>query len=330
VSLIKQYMRIWYFGVIFVVVPMVGNNAIRATGDTKTPSIIMLIAVMVNVILDPLLIFGIGPFPRLELAGAAIATVIARATTLLVALWVLTYRDKMITFVIPRLKTIFDSWKRILYIGLPTAGTRIILPLAIGVITRIVSSYGSEAVAAYGVASRIEFFALTVIMALASVIAPFVGQNWGAGKHNRINLGIKRSIQFSLVWGVMMYLLLVLAARPIASMFNDNQLVISTIILYLWIVPITYGLRGIFVISTTVLNVLNRPLHAAILTIIQMFVLLIPLVFAGSYLFGLRGIFGGLALTYLIAGFAAYFVLVEILRVEREKKKKEEGRRRRR
>ena len=319
VSLIKQYMRIWYFGMIFVVVPMVGNNAIRATGDTKTPSIIMLVAVMVNVILDPLLIFGIGPFPRLELAGAAIATVIARATTLLVALWVLIYRDKMITFVIPRLKTILDSWKRILYIGLPTAGTRIILPLSIGIITRIVSSYGSEAVAAYGVASRIEFFALTVIMALASVIAPFVGQNWGAGKHNRMNLGIKRSIQFSLVWGVMMYLLLVLAARPIASMFNDNQLVISTIILYLWIVPIAYGLRGIFVISTTVLNVLNRPLHAAILTIIQMFILLIPLAFAGSYLFGVRGVFGGLALAYLVGGFASHFVLGKILKVEGEK-----------
>jgi putative MATE family efflux protein len=72
--LIKQYMLIWYPSMIFVVIPMVGNNAIRATGDTKTPSVIMLVAVAVNIILDPLLIFGIGPFPALALAGAALAT----------------------------------------------------------------------------------------------------------------------------------------------------------------------------------------------------------------------------------------------------------------
>ncbi len=79
--LIRQYIAIWYSGVIFVVIPMVGNAAIRATGDTKTPSNIMLFAFGVNLVLDPLLIFGIGPFPRLELAGAAIATDVARAQT---------------------------------------------------------------------------------------------------------------------------------------------------------------------------------------------------------------------------------------------------------
>ena len=180
--LIKQYMRIWYFGMIFVVVPMVGNNAIRATGDTKTPAAIMIVAVVCNFVLDPLLIFGIGPFPRLELVGAAIATVISRSITFFVSLFILYFRDKMITFVVSTFKSVINSWKRILYIGLPNAGTRMVIPLAIGVITRIVASYGHEAVAGYGVSSRIEFFALTVIMALRSVIAPFVGQNWGASR----------------------------------------------------------------------------------------------------------------------------------------------------
>ncbi len=112
--LIKQYMRIWYLGTIFVVLPMVGNSAIRATGDTKTPSLIMLVAVTVNIILDPLLIFGFGPIPRLELAGAAIATVTARGITCLLSVWVLYQREKMITLVRPKLKAVLDSWKRIL------------------------------------------------------------------------------------------------------------------------------------------------------------------------------------------------------------------------
>lgn len=317
--LIKQYMRIWYFGMIFVVVPMVGNNAIRATGDTKTPSIIMIVAVVFNLIFDPMLIFGIGPFPRLELTGAAIATVISRGITFLVALYVLYFRDKMITFVLPKIRDIITSWKRILYIGLPNAGTRMVIPLAIGVITRIVASYGREAVAAYGVSSRIEFFALAVVMALRSVIAPFVGQNWGAGRYDRLKLGNKLSERFSMGWGLIMYIILAAAARPIASLFNDNPDVISTIVLYLRIVPIGYGLQGVLLLSTAAMNVLNRPLHGTFLTIIQMFALYIPLAFAGSYLIGLPGVFAALGFVYCGAGIASHFILCKIVAAEEQK-----------
>jgi putative MATE family efflux protein len=168
--LIKQYMLIWYPSMIFVVIPMVGNNAIRATGDTKTPSVIMLVAVAVNIILDPLLIFGIGPFPALALAGAALATAIARAITLVVSLWVLYFRDHMITLARPGLDTLLNSWKRILYIGLPAAGSNMVIPLGTGVITSLVAVYGAAAVAGFGVASRVDMFSLTIIMALSSVL----------------------------------------------------------------------------------------------------------------------------------------------------------------
>ncbi|MCK4447261.1 MAG: MATE family efflux transporter, partial [Candidatus Marinimicrobia bacterium] len=184
--LIKDYMKIWYFGMLFVIFPMIGNNAIRATGDTKTPAIIMMFAALINTILDPILIFGLGPFPRLEIAGAAIATVISRAITFIVALYVLSHREKMITLAKTTAKSVFDSWRQILYIGLPTAGTRMIIPIGIGVITRLIASYGAEPVAAFGVSSRIEFFAVSVIAALSAVLAPFVGQNWGASKYDRV------------------------------------------------------------------------------------------------------------------------------------------------
>ena len=154
----RRYMRIWYFGMICVVVPMVGNNAIRASGDTTTPAIIMTTAALINLAVDPLLIFGLGPFPRLEIAGAAIATVCARTTTLIVSFYILAVRKKMLTLQIPSMRELLDSWKRILYIGIPAASTRIIIPLATGVITRLLSAYGPETVAGYGVASRIEFF----------------------------------------------------------------------------------------------------------------------------------------------------------------------------
>jgi len=312
-SYVSQYMTIWYFGVIFVVIPMVGNNAIRASGDTKTPGLIMVFAAFVNIILDPILIFGIGPFPRLEIAGAAIATVIARASTLILSLLVLTLKEKMITIKIPDFRTIVESWKQILYIGLPTAATRIVIPLGAGVILSIVSTYGSEAVAGFGVATRIEFFALTVVMALSSVLGPFVGQNWGAGKFDRIKSGMKFSYKFSLIWGFFIFLILAIFGSRIGSFFSDDPNVISVTGLYLLIIPIGYSLYGILVMATSAMSVLKKPIHAAVLTLTQTFLLYIPIAYIGSYFFALRGVFTALTISYFVSGIISKFVLNKII-----------------
>ena len=307
---IKTYMRIWYLGMPFVVVPMVGNNAIRATGDAKTPSLIMLVAVCVNTILDPLLIFGIGPFPELGIKGAAIATIISRFITFSVALWVLAKREKMISFRIPKFSEILNSWKKVLFIGVPIAGARIIIPITIGIITRIVSTYGIEAVAGFGVASRLEFFSLAVIQALASVFGPFIGQNLGAKKYVRVHTAINISHKFTVLWEIAIFILLFSLRYQIAGIFNEDPQVISAIALYLTIVPLSYALQGVFLLSTTALNVMHKPLQAAGLTIFQMFILCIPLALLGSHLFELTGIFAAVALSYIISGIISRFVLM--------------------
>jgi putative MATE family efflux protein len=311
--LIKQYMRIWYFGVICVVVPMVGNNAIRASGDTRTPAVIMTIAAFINLAVDPLLIFGLGPFPRLGIAGAAIATVCARTTTLIVSLYVLGVRKNMLTAHIPAFKELLDSWKRILFIGLPAASTRIIMPIAAGIITRLLSSYGPEAVAGFGVATRIEFFLLTTLLALSVVLAPFIGQNWGAGRHDRVQQGIRFSKQFSLIYGVACIVLLMPFAKPLASLFNEDAAIVANIATYLMIVPIGYGLQGVFLMSVSSMNVLNKPLHAALVSVLQMFALYIPIAYAVSRFFEYRGVYGALALSYILAGILSHLVLNRIL-----------------
>ena len=219
----------------------------------------------------------------------------------------------MISFRLPPVKSVLDSWKRILFIGLPNAGTRMAAPLAAGFVTRLVASYGKEAVAGFGVASRIEFFALAVVFALSAVLVPFVGQNWGAGKHDRVTLGVKYSGIFSVAWGIGMFILLAVIARPIAAIFRKDPAVISTIVLYLRIAPIGYGFRGLLLLSSSALNGLNKPLHASGLTIAQMFVLYIPMAFAGAYLFDMAGIFAALVLSYLVSGVAARLIVARIL-----------------
>jgi Na+-driven multidrug efflux pump len=188
-----------------------------------------------------------------------------------------------------------------------------ILPVSAGIITRLVATYGPEAVAAFGVATRIEMFSLTIIMALNSVISPFVGQNWGAKKYDRVQLGMKYSQLFAIGWGVLVFVLLLLFGKVIATRFNADPLVISAAASYLAIVPIGYGLRGVQQISTTALNVLNKPLQASSVTIIQAFVIYIPCAYVGSRLFGLLGIFSAAAISYIFAGILVYFWLRKYL-----------------
>ncbi len=311
--LIKKYMSIWYYGMVFVIVPMVGNNAIRATGDSKTPSAIMMVAVIMNFIMDPLLIFGIGPFPRLGIAGAALSTVLARFTTFSVALWVLGHREKMISFANLKIKEVLASWKSILFIGVPIASARIMIPVSMGIITRIIADYGPKAVAGFGVSSRIEFFGLAAIIALSSVLGPFVGQNLGARKLDRVHRGIKLSKLFAMIWGALILMILIFASKPIAIIFNKDQQVVSTIVIYLTIVPFSYGMRGIIYLCNVSLNVLHKPLQAAGLMFIQMFLLYIPLAYFGSKYFALKGLFFGVAAAYVISGIMAHFVLKKYL-----------------
>ena len=303
---IKSYMRIWYIGAAFVVVPMTGNAAIRGLGDTKLPSTVMLTAAVINTVLDPLLIFGPGPFPELGVAGAALATVTARFTTFLVSMTVLIKREKVISFTEPAAAG--GVWKEILFVGLPNTLTKLILPLGTAIITRLIADYGREAVAGYGVAGKLEMFALIPLMALTSITPIFTGQNLGAGKKERVLKGIKVSAVFSLVYGASIYIIMLLTGRFIAGFFNKDPRVIETTVLYLSIVPAAYCFRNLMDLSVTVLSVTGKPVHGAGISIIQMFAVYIPLALLGSHWLGAAGIFGALALSLLLCGPAAFIL----------------------
>ncbi len=299
---IREYMTVWYPGMFFVVVPMVGNNCIRATGDTRTPGIVMVIGAATNAALDPLLIFGIGPFPELGIRGAAAATLIGRSVTFAVAIYVLGKRERLIDFRFGSLGRVWESWKQVLYVGIPTAATRMIIPIGAGIVTRIVSEYGPHAVAGYGVATRLEFFALAVVNALASVTGPFVGQNIGAGKLDRVRTGFGAGVRICTVVGGFYFVLFLVLARPLAGLFSPAPEVVMVTARYVRIVSAAYAFQGIYLISVPSLNVLRMPLRAAGLGIIEMFVLVVPLGFLGSSLFGLTGLFCGIGVGYLITG----------------------------
>ncbi len=311
---VKLYMYIWYSGVLFVMVPMVGNNAIRATGDTKTPSMVMLIAAGINLGLDPIFIFGYGPVPAMGIEGAAWATLFARMITLVAALYILIHREKMLSFERQPLLEIWLSFKQIMKIGVPTAGARMLLPIGTGVITRIISAYGVGAVAAYGVGSRLDFFAIAPMMAISAVIGPFVGQNAGAGFYDRIQKAVKGSSLYIVVWGGIMWGIYFLFAPTLIKLFNSDPNVVKTGVLYLSIAPAAYAFVGLLQIGGTVLNVLDRPLHASGINLLQMFFIYIPLAFLLKIYLGLTGVFSAYVFSYFCTGLIASFYTRRIIR----------------
>ncbi len=303
--MIRQYMSVWYLGMVFVVVPMVGNSAIRAGGDTRTPAVIMIVAAGVNLALDPLLIFGLGPFPALGIQGAAIATVIARGVTMVASLAVLQFREHLIEWRQPPLAEALASWRALLSVGLPAAATQLVVPVTIGIVTAMIARHGEHAVAAYGAGSRVETLMLLAPMALASGLSPFVGQNWGAGRRDRLARALQLAGRFVVGWGVLSWAVLALLSGPIAHQFARDAAVVGPLGMYLWIVPLGHAFQGGFNVAASTFNAIDQPLKAAALALIRAPLLTVLLCWIGDQLAGVPGLFAGLALSNVIVGIAA-------------------------
>ena len=290
---IREYMVVWFPGSIMIVCIMTGNSILRACGDTKTPSMLMAGAGLINAILDPIFIFGIGPIPAMGIQGAAWATVIAWGVCYFYLMYILVIQKELVSGSLPSRPAMLSSGREMLRIGVPAAGANMMTPLAAGIMTAIAASFGDEAVAAFGVGARLEPMATLIVLAMSSSLPPLISQNFGAGKINRVEEAYRLSIKFILGWQMLVYVVLALGAGLIASTFSDDPEVIGTIKLFLWILPLGYGMQGIIILTNSSLNALHRPMSALYLSSARFFVFYVPLAYVGSQWFGLVGFFGG-------------------------------------
>ncbi|HVS12432.1 MAG TPA: MATE family efflux transporter [Thermoanaerobaculia bacterium] len=315
---IREFMTIWYAGLVFLILPMVGTSIIRATGDTKAPGLIMIAGSVINLALDPILIFGLLGSPRLELRGAAIATVTARALTLVATLWVLARCERILTAERPPFAELARSWRRILHVGAPAAATNMIIPMALTLITPLVAAFGQEIVAGYGAASRVESMALILFYALSSIIGPFVGQNAGARRWDRVKEAHRKIALFSIAFGAALAVLLALFRHPIAGLFSDDPRVVEAAARYLAILPWSYGAYGIVMIVNASFNGLGQPFKSVAISVLRMIVLFLPLAWIGSRLLGYPGVFAGAAIANVAAGAFAWWWCEHTGRAQRQ------------
>lgn len=307
--LVKEYMYIWMPGSVFLVPPMLGNFALRATGDTASPSMIMGVAVGINLILDPIFIFGFGPVPAMGLSGAAISTLIGRAFTLFASWYFLTRKYDMLCYSFSWASFITSS-RAILQVGLPSAITSLIMPAGIFFVNKFAFQIAKAAAAAVGAASRVEILFFVPFMALGGVLSAFIGQNLGAGKTDRIRDALRMSRYFTFGWGFLTALVLYLLRGTIGDVFSEGDAEVAAYIgIYLAIQPLGLAFRGITVISTTTLNVLRKAWLSFAINLFQTVALFVPLAWLLSEEYGFEGIFWASVITSVIMSVVAYLTL---------------------
>jgi putative MATE family efflux protein len=314
--MISDYMEVWYWVAPLDMALWTSLASMRARGNTLFESKVITAAAVLNLALDPIFIFGLFGFPRLEIQGAALATLVSTAAMLLFSLAWLSLRVKIYANPLAPLRTIVDSWRHMLAIGIPAMITNAIIPVSAGIVVAMIATYGVDAVAGFGVAMRIEPMFLIPFYALSAVSSPFFGQNFGSGQFDRLLEARRAAARFCLLFGLALAVVLILIARPLTGLFSESATIQGVAVHYLWIVSVSYGAYGIVMSCNASFNGMGRPIPGVIVSACRVIVVFLPLAFLLRHLIGLEGLFAATTLSNLLMGSVAFIWLGRQVRRE--------------
>ena len=303
--LIWEYMKFWWPGGVVMMLMIVINSSMRAVGNTKLPSLMMLGSAVLNAILDPILIFGLGPIEGMGIAGAALASTLCWLIVVIVMIYSLAKIDLLhwgaLTF-----KGLLSIWQRLVLLGIPAIITNVLVPIASAFLLVMIAPMGEQAVAAFGVGARIEPFAIVAILALTSTIPVFVGQNFAAGQYERVWQALSIAVRFILVWQIAVWLVLWAMSPFLATIFSQDPIVIDQIVSYLMLMPVGYAGMGIVLCANSALNALQKTSVSMLLNLVRLSVFYVPFAWIGGHYYGFEGLLLGASMGNLVAGFIVW------------------------
>jgi putative MATE family efflux protein len=305
---IHDYMHVWYVSAPLVMCTMVGNGIQRAFGDTRAPAVNMVAIAVVKLLTAFPLTLGMGDFAGFGIAGAALSTILAFLAGATISLYQLRTRQKVLVRPLPPLSGAIASWRQILHIGVPSMLTNMMGPICMAVANRALAGSGEVAVAAYGaVATRIEALALIAPMAISGVIGPFLGQNLGAGRTDRMREAMRLMVGFCLIYGLVIAALLAVLAGPSARLFSGSAEIADVAKLYLWIVPISFGAYALTMVVAGAFNGMGDPKPNFILYSSKTVLVFLPGVWIGAQYGGFVGVCLAASAANLFGGALAYW-----------------------
>ncbi len=305
-DLATQYLTVLGFGMPFIFFMIIASNLLRGSGDAVRPMAFMITATVVNIILDPFLIFGIGPFPEMGVRGAALATVIAQLFGAGLGFFYIVarksaYRVKL-AYLRPNLSILRDIYR----VGFPSMIMQIMESVCFVLFNNVLSSFGSLALAAVGITIRILDLAFMPIIGVSHGLLPIVGFSFGAHLWKRLWRAVK------LASGGLMLLLagatvvLEIFAPELIAIFNDDPELMAIAVPAMRIFLSTLVILGPSILFITTFQGLSKGKEALILSLVRQFIFFVPLLFLLSRILGITGVWLSWpisdALAFLVSG----------------------------
>lgn len=289
--------------IVFSFLTLTMTGLYTAQGDSKTPFLANLIGLITNMILDPVLILGPGPFPKLGVVGAAIATVTAQAIvmTMMILGVIIQKKENVLKGIRLTAKIPKEYLGGLCRIGIPTAIQGMAYCAISMVLTRMVSAYGAEAVATQRVGGQIESISWNTADGFAAALNAFIAQNYGAGKMDRVRKGYRASLWTVGIWGLLISFVFICFPQAIADIFFHEPKAVATAVGYLVIIGFSEAFMCVELTTVGALSGLGRTRLCSIISI-AFTSARIPLAIILGGLIGLSGIWWALSITSIIKG----------------------------
>lgn len=304
-----DYLKIIAIGVTFHFLNPVFSAILNSTGNSVTPFKINTIGLIANIIIDPILIFGLGPIPPLGIKGAALATIMSQFFVTIIFLYTGKKHNTIYAHVRLFNKPTVSIIRKIAKIGIPPF-FQVGLHSVIGmVIAKILADFGPVAVAVQSIGSQIESITWMTAEGFSSAISAFVGQNYGAGKIKRIKKGYVQGIQILGGIGILTTLILILGAEPLFSIFVPNDpLAIKEGISYLRILGLSQFFMTIDIGTTGAFNGLGKTLFPTINGVILNGLRIPVALFLSKTFLGLSGVWWTITISSSLKGIILFIV----------------------
>lgn len=260
--------------------------AFNAQGDTLSLTWFFATSTTINLILDPILIFGWGPIPEYGIAGAALATLISQAIFVAVALSALANEKRFIRFHFRNLTFRWESVKEVLRIGVPASLTQVINPIGLAALMFVTSQAFYEAgVIAFSVGFRVEFFAMLPALGFGFGAMAMIGQNMGAEQFDRTHRSFNKALLYSFAAATGFGVLVMLCAQLIAGIFTADLQVTQYLTSYIWIIGLSYGLLAASMVEANAFQAIGRSWPGFWIFFIRFFVVSVPLAYVATVIF---------------------------------------------
>ncbi|MFC0704591.1 MATE family efflux transporter [Marinobacter persicus] len=299
---IRQYWAPWLVSAWTGAMLYFSYAVCRANGDTRLPGYMMIFTSLLNIALDPLYIFVFG----WGLPGAAWATITAFGIGALIVYPTL-IRRQWLRLDLLQLK-LLAAIRQLGGIMAPAMVSQLMPPVSAMLATALVAGFGSAAVGAWGLGTRLEFFSIVVVLALTMSMPPMVGRLLGAGEIETIRKLVRIAVRFIVLWQLGIGLVWLAASGMVANLFTRDANVQEVLIDYLLRVPLSYSGLGVCILMVSVNNALGMPLRALLISTLRLFAWYLPMLWLGSQLGGLPGLMTGALIGNLLAGTSAYLL----------------------